>query len=158
MKSVTARALTPGEAEGQLTLLTEPLSFWGGFDAGTGRIIDRSHHAFGEVLTGRIVAMPSGRGSSSASSVLAEAIRLGTAPAGLILAEPDPIITVGAIVAAKLYGTHCPVVVCRASDFCTLASFHAIRIVTFPVAAVYDAGLSWIRGKAGGHRPPLQEP
>ena len=31
---------------------------------------------------------------------------------GIILAQADPIITVGAIVAARLYGKACPVVVC----------------------------------------------
>ncbi len=55
--------------------------------------------------------MPSGRGSSSASSVLlAEAIRVGTAPArNYSLAEADSIIPVGALVAQKLYGKTRPV-------------------------------------------------
>lgn len=112
MTSFTARTLVDGSAEGLLALLAVPLSFWGGYDSGTGRVIDHSHPAFGAEIAGRILAMPSGRGSSSASSVLAEAIRLGTAPAGIVLAQADPIITVGAIVAARLYGKACPVVVC----------------------------------------------
>jgi len=33
--------------------------------------------------------MPSGRGSSSSSSVLAETIRSGTGPVAIVLAEPD---------------------------------------------------------------------
>lgn len=56
--------------------------------------------------------MPSGRGSSSSSSVLAEAIRLGTAPAGILLERPDPILAVGAIVAEFLYNIRMPLVVC----------------------------------------------
>lgn len=56
--------------------------------------------------------MPSGRGSSSSSSVLAEAIRRGTAPAGILLERPDPILAVGAIVAEFLYGISMPLVVC----------------------------------------------
>jgi predicted aconitase with swiveling domain len=60
--------------------------------------------------------MPSGRGSSSSSSVLAEAIRCGTGPAGIVLAEPDPILVVGALVAARLYGLACPVVVAELGE------------------------------------------
>lgn len=59
-----------------------------------------------------ILVLPGGRGSSSSSAVLAEAIRLGTAPRGIVLGAPDPILTVGAIVARFLYGLACPIVVC----------------------------------------------
>lgn len=92
-------------------ILDEPLSFWGGFDASTGRIIDVHHPQHGASLTGRVVVMPGGRGSSSSASVLAEAVRAGTAPAALILGEPDLIVAVGAVVANELYGVNLPVVV-----------------------------------------------
>ena len=78
MKAVT---LVPGTAEGEVFVLAEPLSFWGGLDATTGEIIDRWHPQSGAILTGRMLLMESGRGSSSGSSVLAEAIRAGTGPA-----------------------------------------------------------------------------
>lgn len=54
--------------------------------------------------------MAAGRGSSSGSSVLAEAIRLGTGPAGIVLLVRDAIVTVGAMVALELYDRPCPVV------------------------------------------------
>ncbi len=124
-----ASCLVEGEAEGKLTLWQVPLSFWGGFDSASGRVIDRSHPACGDIVTGRILAMPSGRGSGSASSVLAEAIRLGTAPAALILMAPDPIIAVGAIVARILYSKACPVLVCGAGDFARLIDGERVRVV-----------------------------
>jgi predicted aconitase with swiveling domain len=65
-------------------------------------------------VAGKVLVMPSGRGSSSSSSVLAEAIRAGTGPAGIILGEPDRIIALGALVAAELYGRTVPVVVADA--------------------------------------------
>src|SRR5260370_35179854 len=104
MKEIAARSLVEGEAEGVIAAWSAPLSFWGGFDAMTGRVIDRSHPAFGAEISGRVLVMPSGRGSSSASSVLAQATRRGTAPAASVLAIPAPSTTVGATVAAKLYG------------------------------------------------------
>jgi predicted aconitase with swiveling domain len=130
MKEIAARALVEGEAEGIIAAWSTPLSFWGGLDAATGRVIDRSHPAFGEEISGRVLVMPSGRGSSSASSVLAEAIRRGTAPAAIVLAQADAIIAVGAIVAAKLYGKYCPVLVCERADFDQLVAGRRARIVS----------------------------
>jgi predicted aconitase with swiveling domain len=92
-------------------VLAEPLSFWGGVDAGSGVVIDRRHPQAGSSVRGTILVMPSGRGSSSSSTVLAEALRSGTGPAAILLLEPDPILVLGAFVAEDLYGRTCPVVV-----------------------------------------------
>ena len=116
MTALAARCLVEGEAEGALAVWPAPLSFWGGFDAASGRVIDRTHPAFGACVAGRLLEMPAGRGSSSASSVLAEAIRRGTAPAAIILARVDPILVVGALVAQRLYGISCPILVCAAGE------------------------------------------
>jgi predicted aconitase with swiveling domain len=110
------RALVEGEATGEVVVLDQGLSFWGGFDPVTGRIIDRAHPQHGESLAGKIVVMPHGRGSSSASSVLAESLRLGTGPAGIILDEPDQILIVGSLVARLLYDVECPVYVGRPAE------------------------------------------
>jgi predicted aconitase with swiveling domain len=106
-----ARTLVAGTAEGRALVLDEPLSFWGGIDPANGDIIDARHPQHGANVAGRILVMPSGRGSSSSSSVLAEAIRAGTAPAAIVLGEADPILALGAIVARELFGTTIPVVV-----------------------------------------------
>ena len=108
----TGQALMAGRAQAPALVLAEPLSFWGGIDVASGRVIDRSHPDLGAVVTGTILVMPGGRGSSSSSSVLAECLRLGTGPAAIVLSIPDPILTVGAIVAQTLYNAGCPIVVC----------------------------------------------
>jgi predicted aconitase with swiveling domain len=90
--------------EAEPLVLTEPLSFWGGVDPNTGVIIDVRHPQAGEVVSGRVLIMPAGRGSSSSASVLAEMIRLGTAPSRVVLDQPDPILLLGAWVAEELYG------------------------------------------------------
>ncbi|MDH4113815.1 MAG: DUF126 domain-containing protein [Actinomycetota bacterium] len=110
------RAIVPGVATGEVVVLDEPLSFWGGLDPETGRLIDTHHPQAGVTLMGRVLAMPSGRGSSSSSYVLAEAIRAGTAPIAVVLGEADAIVALGAIVAAELYGIEVPVVVTPALD------------------------------------------
>lgn len=111
MNSRQVRRYTAGTVEGTALVLREPLSFWGGIDPATGRIIDRTHPDLGACVSGTILVMPGGRGSSSSSSILAEALRRGTAPAGIVLATPDPILTVGALVAESLYKMRCPIVV-----------------------------------------------
>ena len=92
-------------------VLEEPLSLWGGMDPATGELIDAHHPQRGANLSGRVVVMRSGRGSSSSASVLAEAVRAGTAPSAILLGEPDLILSIGAAVAEELYGVHVPVVV-----------------------------------------------
>ena len=105
-----------GEASGPALVLDEPLSFWGGVDPATGDIVDVHHPQHGANVAGHVLFMPSGRGSSSSSSVLAEAIRAGTAPVAIVLGEPDPILALGAIVARELYGRTIPIVVASQPD------------------------------------------
>ena len=107
---ITATCLVAGEAEGRVTLLTSPLSLWGGFDPESGLIVDATHPQKGQEINGRVLVMPGGRGSSSSSSVLLESARLGTQPGAIVLVEPDPILVVGALVAADLYGICIPLV------------------------------------------------
>jgi predicted aconitase with swiveling domain len=107
--TVIGRTLAPGAAAGRALVLEEAISFWGGVDAASGRVIDGRHPQFGQSLSGWIVLLPSGRGSSSSSSVLAECVRAGTAPAAIVLLRADPIIALGAVVAAELYGHGPPV-------------------------------------------------
>lgn len=108
---MVTRALAPGIAIGQVLVLDEPLSLWGGADPATGEIIEPSHPQYGEKVSGRVVVLPHGRGSSSSSSVIAEMLRKGLGPAAIVLREVDSILLVGVLVAAELYGTVCPVVV-----------------------------------------------
>jgi uncharacterized protein len=98
-------------ASGPLLRLTEPVSFWGGVDEQTGRIIDRHHPQFGACTAGTALVMGAARGSSSSSSTLLECVRLGTAPAMLLLTERDTILAVGAATAWEIYGRGPSVVV-----------------------------------------------
>ena len=96
--------LVGGPANGELVALVEPLSFWGGVDDESGRIIDRHHPQFGTGLAGTALLMGATRGSSSSTSTLLECIRRGTAPALLLLTDTDPILVIAAVVAWELYG------------------------------------------------------
>ena len=109
-------------------VLEEGLSLWGGMDPATGELIDRHHPQRGANLAGRVVVMPSGRGSSSSASVLAEAVRAGTAPAAILLREPDLILAIGAAVAEELYGVRVPVVVLPSAAFDAITDGQAVDL------------------------------
>ncbi|MFV2007847.1 MAG: aconitase X swivel domain-containing protein [Longimicrobiales bacterium] len=116
------RALVAGEAAGELLVASEPLSFWGGYNADTGEIIDRRHVLSGLNASGRILAIPSTRGSSTTSAVLLEAIRAGKAPAAILTSEVDVFLALASIVADEMYRTPLPVVALRSDDFRRLRS------------------------------------
>jgi uncharacterized protein len=105
---------------GRALVLSEPLSLWGGMDPSSGRLIDAHHPQRGASLVGRVLVMPSGRGSSSSASVLAEAVRAGSAPAAILLGEPDLILSIGSAVAEELYGVDVPVRVLSADELAAI--------------------------------------
>lgn len=103
--------MAAASASGTVLRLDEPLSLWGGFDPADGTVVEVHHPQAGRSLSGRVLVVRSGRGSSSSSSVLLEAIRAGTAPAAILLAEPDGMLALGSIAAGEVYGRTIPVVV-----------------------------------------------
>jgi len=123
---IAGATLAPGAAEGAPLRLDEPLSFWGGLDPATGVIIDRWHPQAGANVSGRVLLMPGGRGSSSGSAALAEALRLGAGPAAILLLRRDAIVIVGALVAAELYGASCPVALVE--DFAALEGASRVQV------------------------------
>ncbi|MBO1539157.1 aconitase family protein [Pseudomonas sp. OA65] len=106
---VKGRSLVEGAAQGALLFTDVGLSFWGGVDPASGEVIDRHHPLSGERLAGRVLAIPSGRGSCTGSSVLMELISNGHAPAALVLAEADEILTLGVLVAQVIFQRSLPV-------------------------------------------------
>ena len=125
---IGARVLNAGEAEGPVLVLDEPLSFWGAFDPRTGIILDVHHPQRGACLTGKVLLMRESRGSGSSPGTIAEAIRLGTAPAAIVLVAPDVNLAIGAAVAAELYGRHCPVLAVSGTGYDSLKQAVHLRI------------------------------
>jgi len=117
-----------GVITGRTLVLTEPLSLWGGMDPASGELIDAHHPQRGANLAGRIVVMPAARGSSSSASVLAEAVRAGTAPAAILVGDSDLILAIGAAVAEELYGQSVPVVVLSSEELAAIPDGEEIVI------------------------------
>lgn len=111
MTTVEGQFLVTGKAEGPVISTKQLLSFWGGFDPHTGRIIDQHHELRNVSLAGNVFVIPSGKGSSTGSPVLVDAIMLDNAPSAIILNRVDEIITLGAIISEQFYNKTIPILV-----------------------------------------------
>ena len=125
---IRAKVLSAAQAEGPVLVLDEPLSFWGAFEPRSGVILDVHHPQRGACVTGTILLMRESRGSGSAPGAIAEAIRLGTAPAAIILEVPDVNLAIGAEVAVTLYGKACAVLVVSGEDMASLRRAARLKI------------------------------
>lgn len=125
---IRGRVLTSAAASGPVLGLDEPLSFWGAFEPRTGVILDVHHPQRGACVTGTILLMRESRGSGSAPGAIAEAIRLGTAPAAIIFVVPDVNIAIGAEVAMTLYGRPCAVLAVSDAEHDVLRGAANLRI------------------------------
>lgn len=119
-QSIQGEALTSGSAKGPVLFSDTALSFWGGVQPTSGEVIDRHHPLSGQIITGKVLAIPNGRGSCTGSSVLMEVILNGNGPAALVLEQADEILALGAIVAELVFGRALPVVSVGSTAFARL--------------------------------------
>ncbi|MCL7464635.1 aconitase X [Phaeovulum sp. NW3] len=130
-----AQAILPGTAEGAVLACAEPLSFWGGVDPATGRVIDVHHPLAGQSLARRILVMPGTRGSCTGSGVLLDMVLNGHAPAALVFAEPEDVVTLGAMIGAEMFGKPLPVLRLTPDAFAALAQAQSARITETAITA-----------------------
>jgi predicted aconitase with swiveling domain len=90
-------------------VLDDALSFWGGFDSGRGEIIDVHHPQHGQRVAGRVMFIPRSKGSAGTPGGIAETLRNGSGPLAFVLGERDVNISIGVLVANRLYGLDIPV-------------------------------------------------
>jgi len=126
---IPAETLIAADAAGPILKLEQPISFWGGIDPRTGRIADPGHPAHGRTIAGTVLALRQTRGSSSSSAVMLELMRGGLAPAALILAEVDAILSLGVVVGREMGYSPLPVLRLDAVAFATLPDGAQARIV-----------------------------
>lgn len=133
--TLTALSILPGDAFGEVLATSEPLSFWGGVDPATGKVIDVHHPLAGQSLVGRILVMPGTRGSCTGSGVLLDMVLNGRAPAALVFAEPEDVVTLGAMIAAEMFGKTLPVLRLSADAFAALSGARSARIDATAITA-----------------------
>ncbi len=161
----SARRIVDGVARGPVISAIEALSFWGGVDPATGRVIDVRHPLHGVSLTGSILVLPSSRGSCSGSGVLLDMALSGRAPAALVFCEAEDVLTLGALAASEMFGVKLPVLRLERNVWAALAQAKSARIgaqrmeadgLTIPIApaaadelALTDADRAMLAGARG---------
>ncbi len=115
------RIILAADAKGEVLVCDEGLSFWGGVDPDTGRVIDAHHPAHDQALAGRVVLMPTSRGSCSGSGVLLQLALSGHAPAALVFHEAEEILTLGALIAARMFDRPLAVLHLSSESYAALA-------------------------------------
>ena len=128
MAEFSARSILSGIASGPVIATGEALSFWGGVDPATGSVIDVHHPLHGMTITGGILMMPSSRGSCTGSGVLLDLALTGRAPAALIFSEAEDVLTLGALIAAEMFGKSLPVLRLSQAAFDALCRAKSARI------------------------------
>lgn len=129
--------IVPGEARGLALVADTPLSFWGGYDAETGEIIDQRHPLAGEMAAGRVLVIPAGRGSCSGSGVLLEAAVAQTAPAAIITSRLDPIIGLGCVLADELHQQGPPLILVAEEDWARIAMDDDVSVAADGVVTIF---------------------
>ena len=98
-KIIKCRKISKGYAEGEVILTKDPLSFLGGVNPDNGVVIDSKHELYGRNMAGKVLVLPSGKGSTVGSYVLFQMAKNKTAPLAIVAIEAEPIIATGAIMA-----------------------------------------------------------
>ena len=109
-----------GRATGTVLRSDQSVSFWGGVDPHTGRIIDPRHDLLGQSIIGRVLAFPVGKGSSTGSLIMLELARTGRAPAAIVTVRCEPILATGPIVIKHFYAMSIPVLTLSPEAFARL--------------------------------------
>ena len=99
MIRLKGRRVVGGVAEGEAVVSPEPISFFGGVDPKTGKIIEREHPLKGTSIAGKVLVFPRGKGSTVGSYTLYAMAKNRVAPVAIINVETEPIIAVGCVLA-----------------------------------------------------------
>jgi predicted aconitase with swiveling domain len=92
------RKIYKGIAEAEALVTKDGISFYGGVDPETGKIVEVGHELEGQSITGKILVFPSGKGSTVGSYTMYQMMKKKTAPAAIINNQIDTIIAVGCII------------------------------------------------------------
>jgi uncharacterized protein len=93
------RKIHPGQAQGEALVTRQGISFFGGVDPESGRVVERGHELEGQSIAGKVLVFPTGKGSTVGSYTLYRLKANGKAPLAIINAECETITAVGCIIA-----------------------------------------------------------
>jgi predicted aconitase with swiveling domain len=95
---LTGHRVAKGHVKGVALVSRSPISYLGGVDPETGRIVEKGHELEGITISGRVLVYPVGKGSTAGSFQLYELARRNKAPKAIINLRADPVTAIGAII------------------------------------------------------------
>jgi predicted aconitase with swiveling domain len=103
------RKISAGRAEGDALVTSMGISFYGGIDPETGRVMEKGHALEGQFIGGKILVFSTGKGSTVGSYTLYRLKKAGKAPAAILNAESETITAVGCIISGIPCVDHIPI-------------------------------------------------
>jgi predicted aconitase with swiveling domain len=97
-KTLEGRKIYPGTVSGEALVTSQGISFYGGVDPETGKVVEKGHELEGQSITGKVLVFPRGKGSTVGSYVLYQLAKTGKGPAAIINQETEAIVAVGCII------------------------------------------------------------
>ena len=96
--SLKCRKIAEGKAEGEAIISADAICFYL-VQPETGVVVEKHHSLEGQSIAGKILVMPSGKGSSVVQADgLYKLMKHNKAPKGMIVEFPDPVLVSGAII------------------------------------------------------------
>jgi predicted aconitase with swiveling domain len=92
------RKIYKGIVEGEAIVTNDAISFYGGVDPDTGKVVEVGHELEGQSITGKVLIFPTGKGSTVGSYTMYRMKKNNTAPVAIINNQIDTIVAVGCII------------------------------------------------------------
>src|SRR5512138_1652288 len=107
--NLTGRKISTGNAVGEALVTSMGISFYGGVEPETGRVVEKGHELEGQSIAGRVLVFPTGKGSTVGSYTLYRLKKAGLAPAAILNVEAETITAVGCIISDIPCVDHIPI-------------------------------------------------
>jgi predicted aconitase with swiveling domain len=95
---LNGRKIYKGIAEAEAIVTKDGISFYGGVDPDTGKVVEAGHELEGKSITDKVLVFPTGKGSTVGSYTMYRMKKNNTAPAAIVNEKIDTIIAVGCII------------------------------------------------------------
>ncbi len=85
------RKIYKGTVEAEAIVTKDGISFYGGVDPDTGKVVEVGHELEGQSITGKVLVFPTGKGSTVGSYTMYRMKKKNTAPAAIVNEQIDKI-------------------------------------------------------------------
>ncbi len=92
------RKIYKGIAEAEAIVTKDNISFYGGVDPDSGKVVEVGHELEGQSISGKVLVFPTGKGSTVGSYTMYRMKKNNTAPVAIINKQIDTIVAVGCII------------------------------------------------------------